>query len=389
MLAKAEAQDTTMIRSLPGLETPCLVLDATKMRRNIERLRVRLDGLGVAFRPHMKTSKSVEIVREMLGERVGAVTVSTLNEAEHALASGLTDILYAVAVAPAKLPRVRDIRRRGANLAVVAESVSLAREIGAFARAYGEPIRTFVEVDCDGHRGGVRPTDTALVEIGRALAEGGAVVGGVMAHAGGSYALDDAEARADAGEAERAAAFAAAEKLRAAGFATPVVSVGSTPTAFGARHLTGVTEVRAGVFAFFDLVMAGIGVCAVSDIALSVAASVLGHTADGKRIVIDAGWTAMSRDRGTRSQRVDQFYGLVCDAAGVPFEDLVLVETNQEHGLVAVRPGGKGELPPLEVGDVVRILPNHACATAAQHDKYLVLGDRNEVAAVWPRFRGW
>jgi D-serine deaminase-like pyridoxal phosphate-dependent protein len=97
----------------------------------------------------------------------------------------------------------------------------------------------------------------------------------------------------------------------------------------------------------------------------------------------------MSRDRGTLSQRVDQFYGLVCDAAGVPFEDLVLVETNQEHGLVAVRPGGKGELPPLEVGDVVRILPNHACATAAQHDKYLVLGDRNEVAAVWPRFRGW
>src|SRR3546814_15707219 len=78
-------------------------------------------------------------------------------------------------------------------------------------------------------------------------------------------------------EQERAGAVHAAQRLRSAGFAAPVVSVGSTPTAHFARSLEGVTEVRAGVYVFFDLVMSGLGVCAESDIALSVLCSVIGH----------------------------------------------------------------------------------------------------------------
>jgi len=96
-----------------------------------------------------------------------------------------------------------------------------------------------------------------------------------------------------------------------------VVSVGSTPTATYAEDLAGVTEVRAGVFVFFDLVMR-IAVCALDDIAISVLASVIGHHAtrlDHRR----RGWMAMSRDRGTQT-KLDQGYGLVCDALGRPMQ---------------------------------------------------------------------
>ena len=128
--------------------------------------------------------------------------------------------------------------------------------------------------------------------------------------------------------------------LRARGHACPVVSVGSTPTATFAESFDGVTEVRTGVYMFQDLVMAGLGVCAIDDIAISVLASVIGHQRDKNWIITDAGWMAMSRDRGTQKQKIDQGYGVVCDAAGMPIDDLIVVDANQEHGIVARRDGG-------------------------------------------------
>jgi D-serine deaminase-like pyridoxal phosphate-dependent protein len=86
---------------------------------------------------------------------------------------------------------------------------------------------------------------------------------------------------------------------------------------------------------------------------------------------------------------VDQGYGLVCSEAGEPYGDLIVADANQEHGVLALRPGSGAPLPDLHVGDLVRILPNHACATAAQHDRYVVLGDGGAVEAEWPRFNGW
>jgi D-serine deaminase-like pyridoxal phosphate-dependent protein len=169
-----------------------------------------------------------------------------------------------------------------------------------------------------------------------------------------------------------------------------VVSVGSTPTAHYATDLSGVTEVRAGVFVFFDLVMAGIGICEIDDIAMSVLATVIGHQREKGWILIDAGWMAMSQDRGTSKQQIDQGYGLVCDSAGTPFQDLILADANQEHGILKVRPGSNAVLPELAIGDRVRILPNHACATGAQHRSYhIVHGTSDIVTNEWVRFTGW
>ena len=122
------------------------------------------------------------------------------------------------------------------------------------------------------------------------------------------------------------------------------MSVGSTPTATFAASFASVTEVRPGVYGFHDLVMAGLGVCRVEDIALSVLTAVIGHQKEKNWVLVDAGWMALSRDRGTAKQRVDQGYGLVCDAKGDPIEDLVVADANQEHGIVARRGGGAIDL---------------------------------------------
>ena len=98
----------------------------------------------------------------------------------------------------------------------------------------------------------------------------------------------------------------------------------------------------------------------------------------------------MSQDRGTSKQAVNQGYGIVCDSSGVAYDDLILADANQEHGIIMVRPGSGATLPDLQIGDRVRVLPNHACATGAQHRRYHVVhGTDDRVVAEWQRFGGW
>src|ERR1700730_1938532 len=376
--------------TLGELETPCLILDADRMDRNIARLRGRLDGFDVSLRPHLKTAKSVEVARRVMSSPAGPATVSTLREATQFAAVGVRDIIYAVGIAPSKLARVLELRAEGVDLAVLLDTVEQAEAVAAASLKAGVRIPALIEIDCDGHRSGVLSTNRSrLVEIGRAL-ERGAELRGVLTHAGGSYTARGVDALRRCAEAERAGVVDAANILRELGLPCPVVSVGSTPTAHNATNLTGVTEVRAGVFVFFDLVMAGIGICRTEDIALSVLATVIGHQREKGWVLIDAGWMAMSQDRGTSKQVVDQGYGVVCDIVGNAYGDLIVADANQEHGIVTIRPGSNGVLPGLAIGDRVRILPNHACSTGAQHRSYHVVRGASEVVeAVWPRVAGW
>ncbi|KPA20302.1 D-threo-3-hydroxyaspartate dehydratase [Shimia sp. SK013] len=364
------------------LPTPALLLDKARMMRNIARLAGHAERLGVSLRPHLKTAKSAEVSRLLTGGTPGPITVSTLAEAEVFYNAGHKDILYAVGIAPQKLERVQALRDRGCDLVVILDSEAQARAV-ALAN-----VPALIEIDSDGHRGGVRQKDPALIQIGRILQER-TCLRGVMTHAGESYNVRGDAAHAKFAERERHAAVSAAEALRNAGLLCSVVSVGSTPTAHAARDLTGVTELRAGVYMFFDLVMAGIDVCTVDDIALSVLTTVIGHQPAKGWMMIDAGWMALSRDRGTAAQDVDQGYGLVCDADGRVLTDLIVSSANQEHGIVSLRPGADGPAPELPIGTRLRILPNHACATAAQHARYHVLQQDNRPMQTWTRFGGW
>lgn len=373
-----------------GLETPCLLLDADRLTANVATMRAGLDRLGVTLRPHLKTAKSLDVARIAMASPSGPATVSTLREAEHFAEGGVRDLIYAVGIAPQKLDRVGAIRRRwGADLAIVLDSIEQANAVVAWSRRTGDPLPVLIEVDADGHRSGVDPRDAdTLVAIGRVLS-GGASLRGVLLHAGDSYGLTEPAALKAAAEAERAAAVAAAAILRSAGLPCPVVSVGSTPTARYADNLDGITEVRAGVFMIGDLFQAGVGSCRIDEIALTVLTTVIGHQREKGWIITDAGWMALSRDRGTARQAVDQGYGIACDMAGQPYPDLIVRDANQEHGIVALRPGSSAPLPDLPIGARLRILPNHACATGAQHDRYHVVADGRLTGAVWPRINGW
>ncbi|TNF79967.1 DSD1 family PLP-dependent enzyme [Pseudomonas sp. ICMP22404] len=378
-----------MPASTASLDTPAALIDRPRMQRNIQRMQQRMDDLGVRLRPHIKTSKCLQVVQAQIAAGASGVTVSTLKEAEHCFANGIQDIFYAVAIVPGKLDQALALRRKGCQLSILTDSLVAARAIVDFGQRHDEPFDVWIEIDCDGHRSGVRIEDGALVDIARALGEGGQRLCGVMTHAGSSYELDTPEALQALAEQERQVCVSAARRIRDAGLACPQVSIGSTPTALSALNLDGVTEVRAGVYVFFDLVMHNVGVCQADELALSVLTSVIGHQPDKGWIITDAGWMAMSRDRGTQRQQHDFGYGQVCTDAGDWIEGARLTGANQEHGIVTLSGAEHVDITArYPIGSRLRILPNHACATGAQFPHYCACDDTGQVQ-LWSRLHGW
>jgi D-serine deaminase-like pyridoxal phosphate-dependent protein len=371
------------------IDTPAAVIDTARMLRNIESMQQRMDALGVAFRPHVKTTKCLPVVQAQIAAGARGITVSTLKEAETFFDAGIADILYAVGIAPNKLAKALSLRRRGCDLKLITDSAAAAREIGRFGVQHGMSFEVWIEIDTDGHRSGIVPEDDALLAVAGELQQAGMQIGGVMTHAGSSYDCDDPQALRAIAEQERAGAVRAAQRLREAGFSCPVVSVGSTPTALAAAHLDGVTEVRAGVYVFFDLVMHNVGVCTTEELALSVLTTVIGHQQDKGWAIVDAGWMAMSRDRGTQRQKQDFGYGQVCAEDGTVLQGFTLSGANQEHGIVSHADGaGSAIVERFPLGTRLRILPNHACATAAQHPEFQALWPDGSTEP-WARFYGW
>jgi D-serine deaminase-like pyridoxal phosphate-dependent protein len=375
--------------NLESLNTPAALIDVARMNRNIERMQQRMNALGVKFRPHVKTTKCEQVVKAQMEAGARGITVSTLKEAEQFFAAGIRDIVYAVGMAPTKLQQALALRRQGCDLKIVADSVACAEAIVAFGREHDERFEVWIEIDVDGHRSGIAPDDGVLLAVATTLANGGMHLGGVLAHAGSSYDYDTHDALVRIAEQERSGCVRAAQRIRAAGLQCEVVSIGSTPTALAAEHLEGVTEVRAGVYVMFDLVMHNVGVNDTSEIALSVLTTVIGHQREKGWAIVDAGWMAMSRDRGTQRQKRDFGYGLVCHESGELLGDYLMSSANQEHGIVSRSGTPDHEIEQrFPIGTRLRILPNHACATGAQHPAYQAVSPDGSVET-WARFYGW
>jgi len=375
--------------TLDDLKTPCLLLSRPAFVGNCRRMSERLRGLGVHLRPHMKTAKSADAARLATEGHFGGITVSTLAEADYFARSGFREITYAVGIVPTKLEEAAALQSPGVNITLLTDSTEVIPALETRAAALDAAFPLLIEVDTGGRRGGVAPDGEDLIVLGQRIHESPSLtLAGVLTHAGQSYHCPTVDGIREVAEQERAGITRAAERLRNAGLPCPVVSAGSTPTATHAANLSGVTEMRPGVYMFGDLDQMALGSCRAEDIAVTVLASVIGHNRRANRILIDAGGLALSKDVSASEFLSDVGYGRLCGEDGAPTR-LFVSEVHQEHGLIAA-PDGEGlpfDLHPI--GSRVRILPNHICMTAAAHERYHVTDGKKNVLEVWERTNGW
>jgi D-serine deaminase-like pyridoxal phosphate-dependent protein len=366
---------------LDQLTTPAFLVDRSILHRNCERMRQKAQASGVAFRPHVKTHKTVQIGRIQHAGAPGPITVSTLAEAEYFAADGFRDITYAVPIAPEKLARGAELARRIERLAVLIDSETALRAMETFAASNDVVFDTWLKVDCGYHRAGVDPDSPDSARLAVAMARSERVrMQGLLTHAGHSYHARDIEeirrvAAEESGVLSRFRALLAAE-----GLGDAQRSLGSTPTTSVVERFD-CDEVRPGNYVFFDAFQATIGSCSFDDVACSVLTTVIGSYPQRGAMIVDAGALALSKDSGPDHVDPRFGYGVVCDAELRPLP-MRIVALSQEHGKVEV----SGHTVP--VGTRLRILPNHSCLTAAMFDRFHII-DRGKVVDEWKPVRGW
>lgn len=349
------------------LPTPVLVVDAGVLRRNIATMAAHAAALGVALRPHWKTTKSAEVARLQLGAGAVGHTAATVAELS-ALANGVSPSVF-LAYPPVGRFRVDAVveASRTAQVIVGADSVDAVRDLSDAAAAARIVIPVRLDIDSGLHRTGLVPE--AAVAAARAVATlPGLRLDGVWTHEGHVQAAGtDPVERHDRGVRAGEVLVAVAEAIRADGHEVRSVSVGSTPGVRSAPTVPGVTEARPGTYALGDENQVHIGTIVPGDVAVSVYSRVI-STQPADWAIIDAGIKAMSSDG---SMHGDGRIGTVISDGGG-----VVITGHEEHGFL------QGADDP-RVGDIVRIRPNHACGAVNMHHRIVVVED-GVVTGLWP-----
>jgi len=368
------------------IKTPSLLLDLNRVRRNAARVSEVAKRNNVRLRPHIKTHKCVEVARIQTEGHDGAVTVSTLEEARAFAKGGFTDITYAVPIERGKFSEAIEILRSGVKLNLLTDDAATVAALDEACGREGARFEVFLKIDCGTHRVGVEPHTPEAIEIPRLISDAKNLnFAGILTHAGHSYNAKSTDEIIEIARHERDAMVGHAERLRSEGIEVPTVSIGSTPTITHIDHLDGIDEIRPGNYIFFDNFQATLGSCSFEDTALTVLAAIIHKDHIRRRLVIDAGAVALSKDRGPVGLDPGCGYGRVLDVEGND-TSMRVSGLSQEHGEIDAGQGVAFER--LNVGDRVRVLANHSCLTAAQHSHYNVI-DEGRIIGRWEVSRGW
>jgi D-serine deaminase-like pyridoxal phosphate-dependent protein len=361
------------------LETPHLLIDDAKMRTNIEKMAGIAQERGVRLRPHVKTHKIPKIAGQQLESGAAGITVAKVSEAEVMADGGIRDIFVAYPlVTESKIRRAIRLSRGGVRLVVGVDSLEGGKRLSKVAVLEDHELEVRLEIDTGLRRTGV-PFEGA-VELAAEIASLGKLrLSGIYTYRGavlesGVPTLDLERAGLEEGK----LMITLADRVRDRGIEVEDVSLGSTPTAEYAGEVEGVTEIRPGTYVFYDRMQARLGACSLEECAATVVATVVSRPSEDLA-VIDGGSKTFATDvpLGTRPLELEGFGQVV----GYP--DAVLQRLTEEHGMLRVRSEHD-----LDVGDTLRIIPNHVCSTVNLHNEVYLVDEDGGVEELRVEARG-
>ncbi len=328
--------------------TPIAVIDMDRVERNIARVQAACDAAGLANRPHIKTHKSPLLAKLQIEAGAKGITCQKLGEAEVMADAGIDDILISYnLLGEEKMARLGALQAK-ANMTVAADNPTVVANLTQAASASGRPLSVVVECDTGRKRAGVE-TPAEAIALARRIADSkGLVFGGFML-----YPTETGWAEAQKFYDEALAG------VRSHGLDAQMVSTGGSPNLKNLGKLNGATEHRPGTYIYNDRMQVGAGVATWDDCALHIYSTVVSR-AGPDRGILDAGSKTLTSDPGGGLDG----YGLILE-----HPEARIAKFAEEHGFLDL---ARSNTRP-EVGDVVRIVPNHVCVVVNMMDEVLMV----------------
>jgi D-serine deaminase-like pyridoxal phosphate-dependent protein len=342
---------------LPPIDTPALLIDLDIVDRNLERMQEKANKYGVALRPHIKTHKIPELAQ--LQMRLGArgITAAKVSEAEVMAAAGIKNIFVAnQIVTKEKLHRLAALSKE-VSISIGLDSVAAARKLSDVFAASGLTAEYLIEINSGLNRCGVLPGKKPLELFQAVDTLPSLKFKGIFTHAGQVYGAGSLSEVKEVSHHESTIMAETVQAFAEVGTSPNIVSVGSTPTMKVWEGHEAVNEIRPGNYIFHDAIQVSLGAATLEECALSILATVISRPTR-ERAVIDGGSKAFSSDRGAHGKEMASGFGLVLG------KKATLVRLSEEHGIMNLDPDED-----LDIGDRVRIIPNHACAVVNLFDK--------------------
>ncbi|KAF4322557.1 hypothetical protein BBO99_00003872 [Phytophthora kernoviae] len=386
------------------METPSVVLDETRLLRNIDRMQALATAQGVQLRPHAKTHKTREIAALQLSAGACGLTVSKPSEALQFLRGevpGLKSLLLAYPVVQSNKVRevLKEAQQQSIEFLLTVDSTEGVDAAEEAAKACGCPLNLLIHVDVGYHRVGIEEDDPKLLALARRIDKSSSLeFRGLLSHAGHVYGCTSETEAAEVAETERVVMARIKDMLGTNGISVGIVSVGSTLTERARKDFTGITEIRPGNYVFLDRTPVRMGLCTVQDVALTVLATVV--SSNKYNFIVDAGSKVLSSD-GARSAGDfgSKCYGLAFyekDFKRVLSEpkhnksllddgqELICFEVtklSEEHGWIKAVEG----IPYPAIGQRLVIVPNHSCVVSNLTDKFYIQGKQSKTWSLLSR----
>jgi len=347
------------------LTTPALVCEYKKLKHNIQQMQTLANDHKISLRPMVKTHKCAQIIQMQLEAGAKGVLVSNIKEAVLAMTAGCTDITFAYPqVQTSLLPYFQEL----INQVELTFTIDHIDHIAYLANCFPKQskVNVLIKIDSGLHRLGILPTHTSSIrELINEIDKHSALqFDGFSTHAGHVYSATNSEEIVQIAKDEQYAIHTAQNAFRPMQ-SSLTFAIGSTPTILASKGFEGITEIRPGNYVFLDQTQISLGVTTIEQCALHVRSSVLSRPSSD-RIIIDAGSKQLGLDKGAHGTQSLQSFGLIVEKPDADFYSL-----SEEVGWVRIPTQSK-----IKPGDILHMIPNHACATASCY-RHLQVVDKN------------
>ncbi len=368
-----------------GIESPTLLIDEVRARRNIARMIGKAIRSGVVLRPHFKTHQYAEVGQWFREAGIDRITVSSPGMAEYFQQNGWMDITVALLVNPRQVSRLRQLSRDaitgGGALGVLVASADAVRALHGIGS-----VHIWLKTDTGYGRSGIRWDDLARLRGVLEAIPDRLVIRGLLTHAGHTYAETDREKIVTIHQDTVARLQAARQAVQSLpGCEKLLLSLGDTPSCSLVENFDGIDEIRPGNFVFYDLMQLRVGSCTESDLAAAVACPVLEIDSERHRLVLHGGAVQLSKESlpAPGHGAVYGYLGTLTEGGGNfgrVLPQAPLTSLSQEHGIVQM----DGETfrrvaAHLRIGDLVLVWPVHSCLTCNLHAEFRTLDGRRGV----------
>ena len=342
---------------IAALPTPAVLVDKRKLLANIDKMQRAATAAGIRLRPHAKTHKSVAIAQLQIDAGAVGITVATVGEAEVFANHGIQNIRIAYPLPVSVAERIIALMSK-THISIVVDNATIAEHWSDLMVNARHRLDVLVKVDVGFHRCGINlGLQEAVSFISKIAQLPGLQLCGLLSHAGQAYDASTVKGIQAIARQEANTLRELAAEAKTAGTSVQEISVGSTPTAQFSLEENQITEVRPGNYVFLDLTQIALQSASIGSCALTVLSTIVSRPSP-ERLVLDAGSKTLSSDHARGTDANPGFGAILQTNLGKDINPHLLIERlSEEHAVVSVT----GCDNSLDVGQRVRLIPNHAC----------------------------